>query len=70
MSAKLKSRMFLSKASSKEASKWLPTNLGGEGESYESLAAYWRTKLEENCDFFKHMDQFKTIPVDSSDGGS
>lgn len=63
MSAKLKSRMFLSKATSKEASKWLPKDLGGQGESYESLALYWKTKLEENPDFFRHMDQFKTIPI-------
>lgn len=54
--------MFVSKNTSKEAEKWLPTNLGGKGESYESLAQYWRQTLEENADFFRHMDQFKSIP--------
>lgn len=60
MSAKLKSRMFVSKGTAEDPS-MLPNDLGGNGESYEELAVYWREKMEANTDFFRHIDQFKTI---------
>lgn len=60
MSAKLKSRMFISRGTAEDPS-MLPSDLGGNGESYEALAEYWREKIESNEDFFKHIDQFRTV---------
>lgn len=60
MSAKLKSRMFISRGTAEDPTN-LPTDLGGTGESYAELAKYWREKIEANADFYTHVDQFKTM---------
>lgn len=52
--------MFISKGSV-DNPKLLPRELGGKTETYETLAKYWKKTLEDNVDFFKEMDKYKSL---------
>uniref|UniRef100_A0A336N1X3 CSON011904 protein n=1 Tax=Culicoides sonorensis TaxID=179676 RepID=A0A336N1X3_CULSO len=60
MSAKLKSRMFISRDTAEDPSR-LPVDLGGTESSYDELTVYWREKMESNADFFNRFDKYKTV---------
>lgn len=60
MSVKLKSRMFISKETIEDP-KLLPKELGGKTETYETLAKYWKQTLQDNVDFFKELNRYKSL---------
>lgn len=62
MTSKMRSRVLVQKnhyCSIK--SKNLPTELGGDGPSYEETGKKWKKLVEENVDFYKEDDQYKSI---------
>lgn len=60
MSAKMKERVSVKrgKPDFKESDK-LPTELGGTGESYASLAQHWKQVIEKNHQWFDEDDKYK-----------
>lgn len=61
MTSKMKSRVFVTKETLPTSS-ILPTDLGGTGESYKELAAYWKTRAQENCNWYRGIEEFsKTL---------
>lgn len=65
MTQKMKSRIVVRKTSSKIDVK-LPKDQNGDGESYCELAKYWKNKVEQNVDFYKDDEQYKTIINDKN----
>lgn len=59
MPAKMKSRLFVRKGAPTIKAA-LPRELGGAGKSYNELTKFWKEKVEENVEFFKYDEKFRT----------
>lgn len=60
MSKKLQNRVFVTRGpSTVEAT--LPTDLGGDGPSYDELTKYWKQKTQEKAKWFAEQEQYKMI---------
>lgn len=61
MSAKLKSRMSVTRRPSNITATCLPPELGGTGPTYPELIAYWREYAQQNAKWFTEDDKYKSI---------
>lgn len=70
MSEKLKSRIAVNSGTPTALSlDILPPELGGTGESYAELAAYWKEYAQQRADWFVADDVFKSKIDNDVDGG-
>lgn len=61
MSAKLKSRILVTKGKSTVNHTDLPPELGGNGESYSELTKYWKEYTQRNAKWFTEDDKYKSV---------
>lgn len=59
MTPKMKSRMIVRKTTS-QLNTNLPKELGGEGQSYSELALKWKRIVENNADFFREDEKYRS----------
>lgn len=58
MSSKMKARVCVSNKTS-AVNTLLPKELGGNGESYNELATYWKVKAQENSRWYHDMEEYR-----------
>lgn len=56
MTSKMKSRLCVTNKTL-TANSILPEELGGNGESYKELATYWKVRAQENCHWYRDMEE-------------
>lgn len=60
MSEKLKVRVNVSRGPCTVEMTQLPPELGGTGDGYKQLAAYWKDYVQQRADWFVHDEQYKS----------
>lgn len=60
MSQKMKERVFVTRGRS-TTEMTLPKDLGGDGTSYEELAAQWKEKVCAHASWYAEQEQYKTL---------
>lgn len=59
MSQKMKERLHVTRGLPTTTQAKLPSNIGGDGQSYKELAKYWKAKVEQHADWFTQQEQYK-----------
>lgn len=57
MTPKMKNRVSVTNGFASSTNIALPKDLGGNGDSYKELAAYWKSKTQENSHWYRDMEE-------------
>lgn len=70
MSEKLKVRVTISRSTPIAVAPMsiLPPEIGGNGETYAQLAAYWKDHVQQRAEWFVDDDRYKSVDVVTTPG--